>query len=180
MDQEQILAILVRNQPGVLMRVAGLFSRRGYNIDSLAVGTTENAEFSRMTVTMQADEAVTNQVCKQLAKLAEVEQVKVLPRNQSVKRSLMMLKVHAGKNRLEILRLGDEFRARAADITGDVLTFNIMGADAKLKAFVELMRPYGILEMVQTGLVAMERGAGAMHVDKSRYEWPEAVEHKVL
>ena len=180
MEQEQILAILVRNQPGVLMRVAGLFSRRGYNIDSLAVGTTENPEFSRMTVTMSADEPTTKQVCKQLAKLAEVEQVKVLPPQQSVKRCLMLIKVHAGKDRLEILRLGDEFKARASDITGDVLTFNVVGAEAKLQAFVELMRPYGIIEMVQTGLVAMERGAAAMHADRSRYEWPEAVEHKVL
>ena len=97
---EQILSIVVRNQPGVLMRVAGMFSRRGFNIDSLAVGITQNPEFSRMTVTMQADDATIKQVCKQLAKLVEVEAVKVLPPKASAKRSMVMVKVHAGDKRL--------------------------------------------------------------------------------
>ena len=97
---EQILSIVVRNQPGVLMRVAGMFSRRGYNIDSLAVGTTQNPEFSRMTVTMDADEPTVVQVCKQLAKLVEVEKVKVLPPRSSATRSMVLVKVHAGAKRM--------------------------------------------------------------------------------
>jgi len=177
---EQILSIVVRNQPGVLMRVAGLFSRRGYNIDSLAVGITENPAFSRMTVTMDTDEPTIRQVCKQLTKLVEVEQVKVLPFNKSVKRSLIMVKVMARTNRLELLKIGDVFRAQAVDVTGDALVFLATGSDSKLQAFVDIMRPYGILEMVQTGLVAMERGNNAMHVEQSRYEWPVQVEQKMV
>ena len=99
---EQILSIVVRNQPGVLMRVAGMFSRRGYNIDSLAVGTTQNPEFSRMTVTMEADEPTVVQVCKQLAKLVEVEKVKVLPPRGSATRSMVLVKVRAGAKRMEL------------------------------------------------------------------------------
>ena len=155
---EQILSILVRNQPGVLMRVSGMFSRRGFNIDSLAVGITQNPEFSRMTVTMKADDLTIVQVCKQLEKLVEVESVKVLPPNASAKRSMVMVKVHAGDKRLELLRLADVFRAHAVDVTGDSLTFVATGVNDKLNAFVEVMRPYGVLEMVQTGLVALERG----------------------
>jgi acetolactate synthase, small subunit len=171
---EQILSIVVRNQPGVLMRVAGMFSRRGFNIDSLAVGITQNPEFSRMTVTMQADDATIKQVCKQLAKLVEVEAVKVLPPKASAKRSMVMVKVHAGDKRLELLRLADVFRAHAVDVTGESLIFLATGIDDKLNAFVDVMRPYGILEMVQTGLVALERGDVAMDVSKSRYSWPES------
>ena len=168
---EQILSILVRNQPGVLMRVSGMFSRRGFNIDSLAVGITQNPEFSRMTVTMEADELTIVQVCKQLEKLVEVESVKVLPPKASAKRSMVMVKVHAGEKRLELLRLADIFRAHAIDVTGDSLTFVVTGVNDK---FVEVMRPYGILEMVQTGLVALERGDTHMSVEKSRYEWPKS------
>ena len=163
---EQILSIVVRNQPGVLMRVAGMFSRRGFNIDSLAVGITQNPEFSRMTVTMQADDAT--------IKLVEVEAVKVLPPKASAKRSMVMVKVHAGDKRLELLRLADVFRAHAVDVTGESLIFLATGIDDKLNAFVDVMRPYGILEMVQTGLVALERGDAAMDVSKSRYSWPES------
>ena len=109
---EQILSIVVRNQPGVLMRVAGMFSRRGYNIDSLAVGTTQNPEFSRMTVTMEADEPTVVQVCKQLAKLVEVEKVKVLPPRSSATRSMVLVKVRAGSKRMELIQLAEVFRAQ--------------------------------------------------------------------
>ncbi len=172
---EQILSIVVRNQPGVLMRVSGMFSRRGFNIDSLAVGTTQNPEFSRMTVTMEADEATITQVCKQLGKLVEVEAVKILPPDSSAKRSMAMVKVHAGDKRLELLRLADVFRAHAVDVTGESLIFVVTGDEGKLKAFVDVMRPYGVTEMVQTGLLALERGDTSLAVDKSRYEWPPVV-----
>ncbi len=169
---EQILSIVVRNQPGVLMRVAGMFSRRGFNIDSLAVGTTQNPEFSRMTVTMEADQPTITQVCKQLAKLVEVEAVKVLPPRASAKRSMVLVKVHAGEKRMELLNLANVFRAHAVDVTGESLIFVATGDEGKLKAFVDIMRPYGILEMVQTGLVALERGDEALDVQSSRYQWP--------
>ena len=127
-----------------------------------------------MTVTMEADELTIVQVCKQLEKLVEVESVKVLPPKASAKRSMVMVKVHAGEKRLELLRLADIFRAHAIDVTGDSLTFVVTGVNDKLSAFVEVMRPYGILEMVQTGLVALERGDTHMSVEKSRYEWPKS------
>ena len=157
---EQVISIVVRNQPGVLMRVAGLFSRRGFNIDSLAVGITQNPEFSRMTVTMKADISTVDQVCKQLAKLVEVEAIKVLPPNASTKRSMALVKVKAGDKKLEILKLADVFR----------------GVNDKLHAFVDVMRPYGIIEMVQTGAIALGRGDEALTVEKSRYTWPKVVD----
>lgn len=174
---EQILSIVVRNQPGVLMRVAGMFSRRGFNIDSLAVGITQNPEFSRMTVTMDADEPTIVQVTKQLAKLVEVERVKVLPPNSSATRSMILVKVHAGAKRMELLQLAEVFRAHAVDVTGESLIFVATGDEGKLKAFVDVMRPYGVTEMVQTGLVALERGDASLSVEESRYEWP-ALEQK--
>lgn len=177
---EQIISIVVQNQPGVLMRVAGLFSRRGYNIDSLAVGTTQTPELSRMTVTMEADEPTIVQVVKQIAKLPEVEKVKVLPPASSAKRSMAMVKVHAGEKRIEILRLAEVFRAHAVDVTGESLIFLVTGDDAKLAAFVNVMRDYGISEMVQTGLVALERGDEHLGVEESRYEWPVLEEIKAI
>ena len=171
---EQIISIVVRNQPGVLMRVAGMFSRRGFNIDSLAVGTTQNPEFSRMTVTMEADSATINQVIKQLAKLVEVERVKLLPPNASAKRSMVLVKVRAGSRRMELLQLAAVFRAHAVDVTGESLIFVATGDEGKLKAFVDVMRPYGVTEMVQTGLVALERGDAALAVEGSRFAWPAA------
>lgn len=170
---EQILSIVVRNQPGVLMRVSGMFSRRGFNIDSLAVGTTQNPAFSRMTVTMEADEATVTQVCKQLAKLVEVEKVKVLNRRRSASRSMALVKVHAGAKRMELLQLAEVFRASAIDVTGESLVFVVTGDEGKLKAFVDIMRPYGLTEMVQTGLVALERGDEALSVEDSRFAWPD-------
>lgn len=170
---EQILSIVVRNQPGVLMRVAGMFSRRGFNIDSLAVGTTQNPRFSRMTVTMEADEPTIAQVVKQLAKLVEVEKVKVLTPKSSASRSMALVKVHAGAKRVELLQLAEVFRAHAVDVKGESLIFVVTGDEGKLNAFLDIMRPYGVTEMVQTGLVALERGDTALSVEESRFQWPE-------
>lgn len=170
---EQVLSIIVRNQPGVLMRVAGMFSRRGFNIDSLAVGITEEVEFSRITVSMNADNAIVKQVCKQLAKLVEVEAVKVLPAQASAKRSMMLIKVKTDSKRLEILAAAEIFRANAIDVGTDSMIFSLTGVIDKLNAFVDVMKPYGILEMVQTGIVALERGEEHLKVQKSRYSWPK-------
>lgn len=170
---KQILAVVTRNRPGVLMRVSGLISRRGYNIDSLAVGTTQDPEFSRMTITMDADDATIEQVCKQLAKLSEVERIKVLHRETSAVRSMLLVKVHAGDKQMELLQLATAFRSHAIDITGDSLTFVNTGDEGKLRAFVNAMRKYGVVEMVQTGIVALERGDDSLSVKESRYEWPD-------
>ena len=170
---KQILAVVTRNRPGVLMRVSGLISRRGYNIDSLAVGTTQDPEFSRMTITMDADDATIEQVCKQLAKLSEVERIKVLHRETSAVRSMLLVKVHAGDKQMELLQLATAFRSHAIDITGESLTFVNTGDEGKLRAFVNAMRKYGVVEMVQTGLVALERGDEGLSVKESRYEWPD-------
>ena len=174
---KQILAVVTRNRPGVLMRVAGLISRRGYNIDSLAVGITQDPKFSRMTITMDADDATIEQVCKQLAKLSEVEHIKVLHRETSAVRSMLLVKVHAGEKQMELLQLASAFRAHAIDITGDSITFVNTGDEGKLRAFVNAMRKYGVVEMVQTGIVALERGDEALAVSESRYEWPDADEY---
>lgn len=177
-NMEQVLSIVVRNQPGVLMRVAGMFSRRGFNIDSLAVGITQNPEFSRMTVTMNADEQTVDQVCKQLEKLIEVEAVKVLPPSKSAKRSMALVKVKTGKNRLEILKVADVFRAHTIDVGEESLTFLITGEISKLEAFVDVMKPYGIIELVQTGVVALERGKTSLNVEHSRYSWPKRIQEE--
>lgn len=171
---EQVISVVVRNQPGVLMRVSGMFSRRGYNIDSLAVGITENPEFSRMTVTMDADDATVDQVCKQLAKLVEVEAVKILPSHNIAQRGMALVKVKSKDQRLEILRVGDIFRAQPIDVGAESIIFLVTGGVGKLHAFMEVMEPYGVMEMVQTGGIALERGSGTMTVKKSRFTWPKA------
>ena len=115
-------------------------------------------------------------MCKQLAKQVEVEAIKVLPPNASTKRSMALVKVKAGDKRMEILKLADVFRAHAIDVTGNSLTILITGVNDKLHAFVDIMRPYGIIEMVQTGAIALERGDEALTVEKSRYVWPKYVD----
>ena len=129
-----------------------------------------------MTITMDADDATIEQVCKQLAKLSEVEHIKVLHRETSAVRSMLLVKVHAGERQMELLQLATAFRAHAIDITGDSLTFVNTGDEGKLRAFVNAMRKYGVVEMVQTGIVALERGDEALPVSESRYEWPDADE----
>lgn len=170
---KQVLSILVRNQPGVLMRVAGLFSRRGFNIDSLAVGITEKPDFSRMTVGLYGNEATVEQVKKQLEKLPEVEEVRRLPADAMVSRGMALVKVAAGERRMEVLKLAEIFRASVLDVGGKTLVFEITGAEDKIRAFTESLTPFGILELVQTGVVALERGESAMQATTSKYNWPE-------
>lgn len=169
---EPILSIVAHNRPGVLMRVTGLISRRGYNIDSLATGATADPEYSRITITMDTDDATIEQVTKQLAKLSEIERIKVLHRGSSAIRSMLLMKVHAGEKQMEVLQLATAFRSHAIDVTGESMTFVNTGDEGKLKAFVNAMKRYGVIEMVQTGIVAVERGDEALTVTSSRYEWP--------
>lgn len=171
---KKVLSIVVRNQPGVLMRVAGMFSRRGFNIDSLAVGMTHDKKFSRMTVTVDDDEATINQIIKQVEKLIEVEDVRLLSPETQLSRGMALIKVAANGNRMEILKLAEVFRASVIDVGETVVIFEITGVERKIKAFIDVMRPYGILEMVQTGVVAIERGENCLSPGAvEKYAWPE-------
>lgn len=153
------LSVLVENKPGVLARVAGLFSRRGFNIDSLAVGVTERPEVSRITVVVDVEEHSMEQVYKQLNKLINVIKVVDLPADNSVQRELVLIKVKAdSKTRPEVAAIVDIFRGTIIDVGPNTVTVEITGHSTKLRAFEELLRPYGIEEIVRTGVVALGRG----------------------
>jgi acetolactate synthase I/III small subunit len=154
------LSVLVENKPGVLARVAGLFSRRGFNIDSLAVGETENAEVSRITIVVNAEDSPLEQVTKQLNKLVSVLKIVELEPAASVQRELLLVKVRADRPvRSQVLETVQLFRARVVDVAPDALTIEATGTAEKLDALLRDLEPYGIKEMVQSGLVAIGRGA---------------------
>jgi acetolactate synthase-1/3 small subunit len=158
-----IISILVQNKPGVLVRVAGLFSRRGFNIDSLTVGITQDHAYSRITVAVKGDHAYMEQVKNQIGKLVEVVHVQILPNDSKVARSMALLKVRAGENRNEILKLSEVFRASVVDIKDTTVTFELTGDDKKIEAFADILKPYGLLETIRTGLVALERGENTIY-----------------
>jgi acetolactate synthase-1/3 small subunit len=154
------LSVLVEDRPGVLARVAGLFSRRGFNIHSLAVGPTEVAGVSRMTITVDAATQSLEQVTKQLNKLIHVLKIVELSSNASVERELALIKVSAtGGHRSEIIEIADVFRAKIVDVDADSLTIEVTGAPEKLAAIERLLAPYGIRELVRSGMIAVGRGA---------------------
>jgi acetolactate synthase-1/3 small subunit len=154
------LSVLVENQPGVLARIAGLFSRRGFNIDSLAVGPTEHADVSRMTIVVNVEELPLEQVTKQLNKLIEVIKVVELDPVVSVQRELLLVKVGADpQSRSHILETVQLFRAKVVDVSPDAVTIEATGNVDKLDALLRVLEPYGIRELVQSGMVAMGRGA---------------------
>ena len=156
------LSILVDNTSGVLSRVAGLFSRRGYNIDSLSVGETENPAFSRMTVAVSGDDNILEQIVKQLAKLEDVKAINELKPNLSVTRELILVKVAAGKEeRSEINDIVKIFRAKIVDVTEDSMMVEMTGNQTKLDAFTRLLDGYDILELVRTGVTGLTRGIQA-------------------
>ena len=158
-----VFSILVENSSGVLSRVAGLFSRRGYNIDSLTVGETQDPKYSRMTVTVTGDDDVLEQIQKQLTKLVDVKEIMELPQNASVCRELVLVKVECdAAHRQEIIAISDVFRAKITDYSPEALVIEIRGVSTKINAFIELLEPYGILEMCRTGLVALERGGNCL------------------
>jgi len=153
------LSVLVENRPGVLMRVAGLFARRGYNIDSLAVGRTEDPSISRMTMVVEGDHYVIEQVTKQLDKLVDVIEVSDITDKEYVERELILIKVNAEPSvRGEIMQIVDIFRARVVDIGKDSLIIEATGDLGKINAIESSMKPFGIREVVRTGKVAMVRG----------------------
>src|SRR5690242_4284501 len=154
-----VLSALVHSQPGVLAHVSGVLASRGFNIDSLAVGETEDPQLSRMTFVVHGDDAELEQVRKQLDKIVTVVKVQDISSEDFVERDLMLLKVKATQQqRMEIHLLVEMFRARIVDISAENLMVEISGQEKKIEAFIELMRPYGILELARTGRIALVRG----------------------
>lgn len=154
-----IIAILVANTAGVLTRVSSMFTRRGFNIDSLTVGETESSEFSRITVTFRGDEPTKEQIVKQLAKLYDVKEIEVLDSHETVSRELLLIKVkNTSETRQDILAAVDIFRSKIIDYSTDTLCCELTGESSKIQAFIELLKPFGIMEMCRTGIVALERG----------------------
>ena len=157
------LSVLVENKPGVLARVAGLFSRRGFNIDSLAVGPTEHADISRMTIVVNVEDLPLEQVTKQLNKLVNVLKIVELDPAHSVQRELLLLKVRADQTtRSHVLETVALFRAKVVDVATDAVTVEATGTADKLEALIRVLEPFGIREMVQSGLVAVARGSRSM------------------
>ena len=157
------LSVLVENKPGVLARCAGLFSRRGFNIESLAVGPTEVDSVSRMTIVVDAQATALEQVTKQLNKLVHVLKIVELPHDSAVERELQLVKVAAtGATRSEIIEIADVFRSKIVDVDVDAITIEATGSPEKLAAMVRLLQPYGIRELVRSGMIAVGRGAKSM------------------
>lgn len=155
------LSVLVENAPGVLSQVSRLFSRKGYNIESLAVGTTDNPAISRITIELMSDDAMTGQIMNQLRKLFPVYSVQELLPERSIRRELVMLKVRAESSnaRNEIIQIANIFRASIIDVSIASLTLALIGDETKADAMQKLLEAFGILELVRTGMVALERGA---------------------
>lgn len=157
------LSILVENRAGVLSRISGLFSRRGYNIESLVVGTTDNPEISRMTIVTSGDEVAVDQITKQLHKLPDVLVVKQLKGNTYFSRELVLIKVSSdADNRAQVMQIVEIFRAHVVDISLTTTTLELTGTEEKIKAILELLQPYGIIEIVRSGQLAIERGDDCM------------------
>ena len=158
-----VIAVYVENKYGVLARVSGLFMRRGFNIDSLTVGETDDPNFSRITITLNGDEHVREQIINQLKKLHNVKRVKLLKAGSTVERELMLVKVkNTTETRGDILAATEIFRAKIIDYTTDAMCIEVTGETSKIDAFIEVMKPLGIIEMCRTGVVALERGSSIM------------------
>jgi acetolactate synthase I/III small subunit len=159
MTERHTLSVLVEDKPGVLARVSGLFSRRGFNIESLAVGPTEHPDVSRMTIVVAVDELPLEQVTKQLNKLVNVIKIVELEPSASVQRELLLVKVRADAAvRSSVLETVSLFRAKVVDVSPEALTVEATGTGEKLAALLRMLEPYGIREMVQSGMVAVGRG----------------------
>ncbi|MBK1786876.1 acetolactate synthase small subunit [Prauserella cavernicola] len=163
------LSVLVENVPGVLARVSGLFSRRGFNIESLAVGPTENPEVSRMTIVVAVDELPLEQVTKQLNKLVNVIKIVELDKTVAVQRELLLVKVRADATvRSQVLETVQLFRAKVVDVSPEALTIEATGTNDKISALLRMLEPYGVRELVQSGMVAVGRGARSITATSTR------------
>lgn len=164
----QSLAVLVENRAGVLTRVTSLFARRGYNIESLAVGTTQDQAISRITITVSGDDELVRQITRQLHKLPDVLMVRHLAPEDHFSRQLVFIKVQTdASTRAQILQIVDIFRGHVIDVSPQTLTIELSGKDDKIQALQSMLEPYGILELVRTGPIAIERGERAMNVSQS-------------
>ncbi|MDR1074698.1 MAG: acetolactate synthase small subunit [Treponema sp.] len=160
MSKQHIVSALVENRAGTLSRVSGLFSRRGFNIDSLTVGETEDPSISRLTIAVQRGGAEIEQVVKQLGKLVDVIAVRELDKGACVRRGIMLVKVGADeKTRPNVIQVAGIFRARIIDVSTTTVTIEATGDAEKLEGLLLLLRPYGIMELARTGLTALERGS---------------------
>lgn len=158
-----VIAVYVENKYGVLARVSGMFMRRGFNIDSLTVGETDDPNFSRITVTLNGDDYAREQLVHQLYKLHNVKRVKLLDSENSVERELMLIKVkNTPENRSEVIAATEIYRAKIIDYTTDSMCVEVTGEPSKIKAFIEVMKPLGIVEMCRTGVVSLERGSNIL------------------
>jgi len=155
------IAVLVKDHPGVLARVASLFTRRGFNIESLAVGRTEETDISRMTIVVKGDERVLEQITKQLNKLIDVIRVKDISPHNSIERELALIKVKTNSlpARSEIIQTVDIFRANIIDVNSQIMTIETTGTEDKVNALIELLRPFGLKEVARTGKIALSRGS---------------------
>ena len=171
-----VLSALVQNQPGVLAHISDMLSSRGFNIDSLAVGETEDPRLSRMTFVVKGDDRVLEQARKQLEKIVTVVRVIDISREDFVERDLMLIKVDApAGRRAELLQLVQVFRGRVVDVGQDQLMIEISGQEKKIEAFIELMRPYGIRELARTGRIALVRSGGDLEAELELDDEPAAV-----
>ena len=153
-----VIAVYVENKYGVLSRVSGLFMRKGFNIDSLTVGETDNPDYSRITITLNGDDYAREQLIKQLTKLYNVKKVKLLEATASVERELMLIKVsNTPENRQEIMAATEIYRAKIIDYTTESICVEVTGEPTKIDAFIEVMKPMGIVEMCRTGVVTRKR-----------------------
>jgi acetolactate synthase-1/3 small subunit len=163
------VSVLVENRPGVLARISALFARRGFNIDSLAVGETEDPNVSRMTIVVRGDGPPVEQMVKQLHKLINVLRIAELPHDGSVERELALVKVAVDANRrAEVLKVVEVFRAKVVDVGAEALVVEVTGGPEKVTAFDQLMKDYGIIEIARTGRVALGRGAGGLKAPSIR------------
>ncbi len=155
-----VIAVYVENKYGVLARVSGMFMRKGFNIDSLTVGETDDPSFSRITITVRGDDFLREQLINQLRKLVNVKKVLLLPDENTVERELMLIKVkNTPENRSEVIAASEIYRAKIIDYTTDMFCVEVTGEPSKINAFIEVMKPLGITEICRTGVVALERGA---------------------
>ena len=160
--RKHIISLLVENKPGVLARIAGLFSRRGFNIDTLAVGPTDDPMLSRMTLTLDGALHPIDQVTKQLHKLVNVIKIRDLEPDETVARELALFKIAAdGESRAQVMQFADIFRGKVIDVSKRSITIEITGTDDKIEAFEQMIRPFGLIEMVRTGEIAISRGRSA-------------------
>ena len=161
--KKYVIAVYVDNKFGVLTRVTSMFTRRGFNIDALTVGKTESPEYSRITITMYCDEAAKEQVIRQLEKLVNVKKVQLMEKGGSVSRELMLIKVkNTPETKNDIMTAVNIFRSKIIDYSTAALFIEVTGDTEKLDAFIEIMKPLGIIEMCRTGIVALERGEGSI------------------